>query len=122
VSPSEELPAAGQLDRGHEAEALVADGPCELDALAGELLVRRLDVVAHEVELVMEVAVRGMRGQLGRRQGEDEPAASGVDRRELERVAQEGAEGVRVLAEDHRMGSVDHRVTSVRRGLAVRRR
>jgi len=44
---------------------------------------RRVDVVAHEVELVM-LASSGVHGQFGGWQGEDEPAVAGVDRREFE--------------------------------------
>ena len=38
------------------------------------------EVGAHEVELVADVAIRGVGGKLGRRQGEDQPALAGVDR------------------------------------------
>ena len=73
---------------------------------------RRRDVVAHEIELLAEVSFARMRGELRRRQREDEPAAAGVDGRELEDVAQEGAKGFRLLGEDDGVDSVDHRTAS----------
>jgi hypothetical protein len=60
-------------------------------------------VVAHEVELVMAGFVGRVRGQLGRRQGEDQPALSRINRRELERVSEEAANRVGVRGEDDRV-------------------
>ena len=50
-----------------------------------------MDVVAHQVKLMVAVTVSRMNGQLGRRQREDEPAAARVDRRQAQRVGEEGA-------------------------------
>src|SRR3954469_4933990 len=93
----------------HEAPALVSYAALELDALGPELLDRRLDVVAHQVELVDGDPVHGrVDRQLGGRQGEDQPAAAGVDRVEAEDVAEEGAGGVGVVRRDDVVGTGDH--------------
>jgi hypothetical protein len=84
-----ELTAVGHLDRCDESPPFVADGTAELDSFALELGDRRVDVIAHEVELVMAVVVGRMRGQFGGWQSEDEPAVAGVDRREFEDVTDE---------------------------------
>jgi hypothetical protein len=52
----------------------------DFDALAGQLGERGRDIVAHQIELMPALAVGRMHGQLGRRQSEDTPAASGVHR------------------------------------------
>src|SRR3954449_8003665 len=100
-----QLGSAGQLDRAQQAPALVVDGG-RLDAACSELLCRRRDVVAHQIQLGRVGA--GVDGELGRRQGEDQPAAAGVDVLELQNVAEEGAVGVRVLREQDRVGTGDH--------------
>jgi hypothetical protein len=51
-------------------------------------------------------------GDLGGRQGEDQPAAAGVDRAGLEHPAQRVAGGVGVLAVHDRVHPVDHGDTS----------
>jgi len=56
----------------------------------------------------MPVVVGRMRGQFGGRQGEDEPAVAGVDRRELEHVSDECTNRVSVLGEDDCAGAGDH--------------
>jgi hypothetical protein len=84
-----ELAAVGHLDCRDESPAFVADWTRELHSFALELGDRRVDVIAHEVELVMTRVVGGVSGHLGGRQGEDEPAVPGVGRRELEYVSEE---------------------------------
>src|SRR5439155_6136208 len=66
-----ELAAIGHLDRCDESPAFVADRTAELDSFASEFGDRRVDVVAHEVELVMADLVGWVRGQFGGWQGED---------------------------------------------------
>src|SRR5690242_10016391 len=48
-----------------------------------------LDVVAHQVQLVVLVALRRVNGKLGRGRGKDQPAMPGVDRRKVENIAKE---------------------------------
>ena len=103
-----ELAAAGQPDRAHETEPLVRDRTRDIGSTRAQLGDRRVDVVAHEVELVPAVFVRGMGRQLGRRQAEDQPATAGVHGRELEHVSEEPAIRIRVSREEHCMRAGDH--------------
>ena len=80
-----------------------------------------IDVVAHQVQLVRRRAVDRMHGHLGRRQLEDQPAASGVDVRVLEHVAEERAVRVGVAAVNNHMSAGDHRLTIRRDEFTARR-
>src|SRR5689334_15585672 len=62
-----QLAATWHLDRRYQPEALVADRTAELDSLGREFGDRGVDVVAHQVELVMGRSLCGVGGQLGRR-------------------------------------------------------
>src|SRR5262245_46680733 len=86
-----DLATAGQAKRRHQAEALVADLLRELDPLGAQLFDRRANVIAHQVQLVVSIAVGRMGGQLGGRKREDQPAAPRIDRGELEHLAKEGS-------------------------------
>src|SRR5208283_3585364 len=64
------------------------------DVLLFEIAQGRGEVIAHEVELVTVtvlgvIFVRTMKCGFGGREGEDEPAVSGVDRGELKHIAEE---------------------------------
>jgi hypothetical protein len=98
----------GEHQRRDQAEPFLADLRGELDALRLKLGNRRADVVAHEIQLVMSTVIRGVRGELSRRQLEDEPAASGIDRRQAQNVVQEGADRLWILREDDRVHTSDH--------------
>ena len=80
----------------------------QIDSPASELGDRRVNVITHEVELVMTGVVGRVRGQFGGRESEDEPAVAGIDRREFEDVSDECANRVRALGEDDRVGAGDH--------------
>src|ERR1051325_5966591 len=99
--------AGGQLDRGHQSPALIGDGTDELDAFLLELALCRLDVIAHQVQLAGRFVGR-MRSDRGGRRREDQPAPSGIDMLELEHIAHERADGIRLLRVDQRVHSVDH--------------
>ena len=73
------LATIGQPQVGHPSPSGIFDPRRELDTFVLELLHRRLDVVADEVDLVVAFSVRRMCGEFGRRQREDRPAASGID-------------------------------------------
>ena len=73
-----------------------------------------VDVVAQKVELMKVVPLRGMDGNLGRRQGENEPAVPGVDMGQAEDVTQEGTVGSGVGAVDHGVCALDHRQSPIR--------
>src|SRR6478609_4555734 len=94
-----QLTTAGDLHRGDEPPALVAYRCRELDALALQFGPGLLDVVAHQVELVVAGGLARVSGQLGRRELEDRPAAAGFDVVQVEDVAQERADGFGVFAE-----------------------
>jgi len=59
---------------------------------------RGRQVVAHQIELVARLFGR-VDGDFGGRQGEDELAAAGINRREPERIAHEVASGLRCRRE-----------------------
>jgi hypothetical protein len=71
----------------------------ELDTLFRQLGNCRVDVVAHQVQLVMAAVLCRVSGELGRGQGEDQPASSGVHWSKREDVAQESAERACILRE-----------------------
>jgi len=81
--------AIRQADRGQQPPALIGDIPRHFGSLAPQLGQGGQDVVAHEVELVMALAVSGMNSELGRGQGENEPASARVRRRHAEHVSEE---------------------------------
>jgi len=82
----------------------VGDG----DAPGGQVRQRLLDVVAHQVELVLPLPVCGMHGDLGGRQLEDQPAITGVDPCKSEHVTYEDPISLRVGAVENDVCSVDH--------------
>src|SRR5712692_4823752 len=103
-----EFTAARNLDCRRQAKARFGDRPRKLHSLALQLFDRGFDVVAHEVELLMALLLGGVDAQLGGRQCEDEPAMPGINARELEHIAEESAQPVRILGIDQRMHAMDH--------------
>ena len=103
-----QLSAARQFYRGEQTPSLVADELGDRDTYGGQLCKRLLDVVAHQVELVLLEPVSGVDGDLGGRQLEDQPATAGVDPAKSEHVTDEGPVGFRVGAVENDMCSVDH--------------
>src|SRR6266851_6230005 len=112
-----QIRAARELDRGEQTPALVAERGGDRDTPGGKVRQRLLDVVAHQVELVLPRPVSRVYGDLGRRQLEDQPATAGVDPSKSEHVADEDPVGLRVGAVENDMCSVDH----VSRDLHVRK-
>src|SRR5215510_1811691 len=102
------LAAARRPESRYEPEALVGDGPGELDPFAPQLLHRGVHVVAHQAELMATIVVRGVDAQLGRGQREDQPAVVGVHVREPEHVAKERTDPLRVGRVDQRMNYGNH--------------
>jgi hypothetical protein len=86
----------------------VADRAAELDSLALELRDGRVDVVAHQIELVPIRLVSGVSGEFRRRQGEDQPAAPRVDGWEPKRVSKQGTDRLRILREYDHVGAGNH--------------
>src|SRR4029079_8465726 len=68
-----ELGPTGDFERGHQAKARVLDGLDKLDTFGPQLFNRRVDVVAHQVQLVEAGCIGWMNTQLGRRQRKDQP-------------------------------------------------
>src|SRR5215217_1459128 len=103
-----ESAAAGQFDGGDEPPALLRHAAAELDSLRFELAYGRLDVVAHQIELIAAAIRRGrVRGQLRRRQREDGPAVAGVDRRQSQDLREEGPVGGCVIGIEDRVNAGD---------------
>lgn len=73
------------------------------------------NVVAHQVQLVVGVAVRGMGGELGGREGEDQPTAARVDPAELEHITKERPVGIGVAGENDGVNAGDHHLASLNR-------
>ncbi|MGH6936961.1 MAG: hypothetical protein ACRED2_12435 [Methylocella sp.] len=92
-----EIAAPRQADRGQEAPAFVSDGPA-CDTRFPEASDLILQIVTHEVKLLLAVGLGRMAGQLGGRCRKDQPAAAGINRRKAWRVVEERAVrlGVRV--------------------------
>src|SRR5260370_22221889 len=84
-----QLRAARQLHRGEQPPALVAGWVREGDAPGAQVRQSLLDVVTHQVELVLARPVRGMYGELGGGQLEDQPAHPRVDPCKPEHVTNE---------------------------------
>jgi len=115
-----ELGGARNREGGHKAPSRVDDRTSELDPLLLQLLDGCLDVVAHQIELMVAALLRGMGRKLGWRKPEDEPTASSVDRREAEHVAKECPRSFWIAGEDDRMGADDHRATLLAQSLRAR--
>src|SRR5262249_18508312 len=91
-----QIRAARELDRGTQPPTLVADWLRDRDALGDQLCQRFLDVIAHQVELVLPQPICRMHSDLSGRELEDQPAISGVDPSESKYVADEGPVGLRI--------------------------
>src|SRR5258706_14287746 len=85
-----QLRAARQLDRGEQPPALAARRVGDGDAPDGQGRQRLLDVVTHQVELMLARPVSGMYGNLCWRQLEDQPAIASVDPCKSKHVTDEG--------------------------------
>jgi hypothetical protein len=104
------LRAIWQADRGQKPPALIRDFACHFHSLAPQVAERGLDVVAHEVELVMAATLSWMDSKFGRGQGENEPAPARIRRRQAEDVGEERADLLGFGREHDRMYSGDHAV------------
>jgi hypothetical protein len=87
----EDLDAAGQQHRRCDTEALLLRLAAELDPLRAQLGHRLLQVVAHQADLVLRRAIRGMDAHFRRWEREDQPARMILDVLPLEHVAQRGS-------------------------------
>jgi hypothetical protein len=92
-----ELAAAREFECRGQPPPFFVDASAELDALPLQVLDGCVDVITHQVQLVMRRPVRRVRRQLGGRKREDRPATAGINGREVERVAEETANSACVL-------------------------
>src|SRR5262249_1736412 len=67
-----------------------------------------MDVIAHEIELVLTAFLNRVGRQLRGRQSEDQPAIASINRRELEHISEERPIPLCVRSKDHCMHSGDH--------------
>jgi hypothetical protein len=102
------LRAIWQADCGKTPPALIGDIPRHFGSLSPQLSEGGLNVVTHEVELVMACIVSRVHGKLGRGQSENEPASARIYRRHAHDVCQECADLPSFRGEHDRMYSGDH--------------
>src|SRR5208283_1090128 len=102
-----QLAAAGQLDPGEDAPALILRLRAR-DAFGSQLLDLCLNVVANEVELMGAILIGVVKAGFQRRQGEEEPVVAGVHVGKLQNVAEEVAIGDPILGKNDNMGAIDH--------------
>jgi hypothetical protein len=102
-----ELAATGQRDLRKPTPALILHWRAG-DVVRFHLLDERVDVIAHQIELVHIVLVRMVDGDLGRRHAKDQPSIANIDMREPEDVAEKRAIGLSVRAVDNRMRPCEH--------------
>ena len=100
--------AIWQADRREKPPALIGHFPCHFGSLGPEVGEGGMDVVTHQVKLVTGPALGRVNGELGRGQGEDEPAAARVCRRHAEHVREERADPFSLSGEHDGMHSGDH--------------
>src|SRR5258707_7073733 len=78
------------------------------DTLRRECRDLGLEIVTHEIELVLVTSFGGMNCHFCRRQREDEPSMASVHGGESENVPEEGTIGLRILAVDDDVRAKDH--------------
>ena len=103
-----EFRAIWQADRREQPPALVGHFPCHFDSPGPQVGEGGLDVITHEVKLVAAFAVGRVDSELGRRQGEDKPAAARVCRRHAKHVREEGPNLLGLSGEHDGVHSGDH--------------
>src|SRR5437588_8435532 len=69
---------------------------------------RCLQIFAHQIQLVLVVLFTGMTGDFCWRQGEYQPAVTGIDRMKTQDVFEERSIGICVFAVNDYVGSIDH--------------
>jgi hypothetical protein len=106
-----EYASAGEPDACKQTPTTVTHPALHADAAMGEVGDRCLDVVAHQVDLVLGRTVCGVHGDLRRRQGDDEPPVTSVDGSvPAKDLAQHLPVCLGIGAVDDRVGRSDHRI------------
>jgi hypothetical protein len=103
-----QLRSVRQADRGKKPPALIADITCHFDSLAPQLGQGGLNVVTHEVELVMACTLSWVNGKFGRGQSENEPASARISRRHAQYVCEERAHFRGIRGKHDGMYARDH--------------
>ena len=98
----------GNLERRGEPPPLFGDLTCELDAFALQICDGRVDVVAHQVKLMMSTLIGRVGRKLCGRKREDEPTSARIDRVESECVAKERTSTLGIVCKDDRVNAGDH--------------
>ena len=109
-----EIATSGQSDRGKSTEARIGWRRHEFDPVGGEFGDGRVDVVAHQIQLVPAGTLGRMYAHLRWRHGEDQPAMAGINVGEAELVPQECPVGFGVCALDQRVQTSYHQVMLAR--------
>jgi hypothetical protein len=100
--------AVWKADRRQESPALIGDVPRYFGSLVFQFGESGVDVVAHQVELVMALPIGWMYSELGRRQGKDKPATARVCRRHAEHIREERTDLLGFWRKHDRMHPGDH--------------
>src|SRR5947199_8249056 len=87
-----EVAAAWKAYCRQETPSLVTDGPAR-DPFLAETGNLRPHVVAHEIEFMLAIALRGMTGELRGRCRKEQPSTAGVDGGNAKHVFEEGPVG-----------------------------
>jgi hypothetical protein len=101
------LPATWQPELRYQAIALVLDW-VDRDPVSLHFCDERVQIVAHQVELVDVILLRWVHGNLGRRQSEDQPPVADIDVRKFKHITQESTVSLRVRAVNDRMRTTNH--------------
>lgn len=102
------LRAVWQADYCEKPPALIGDIPGHFGSLAPQLGEGGLNVITHEVQLVMARTFSRVNSKLGRRQSENEPASARVYRGHAHHVCEERADLLSLRREHDRMYPGNH--------------
>src|SRR5437868_15124119 len=72
----------------------------------------RSQIVAHQIKLVLAIFVTGMASDFSRRQSENQPTMSRVNRMKAEHIFEERAIGFRIFAVNDYVCAIDHLISS----------
>ena len=100
--------AVREADRGQQHPALIGHAARHLDSFVPQFGEGGVDVVTHQVKLMAALTVGRMNSKLGGGQGEDEPAAAGVGRRQVQHVGEERTDLLGGRGEHDRMNASNH--------------
>src|SRR5262245_31986772 len=102
-----EIAAAWEAYCRQKSPSLIADGAAR-DPVLGETDHLRPQVVAHQIELMLAIALGGMTGELRGRRGKDQPSTAGIDGGKAKHVLEKSPVGLGVACVDHGMHACNH--------------